>query len=247
MVVVLIALSLLVFLNSGVSSQAVPNIQVPILTKTVLLDGQMTDSTEWSDTSANEFSLVHAGPGEAPVTSTNARIWAKHDGKWLYFLARVDWPKSLGLDSEDQFSVFYYWSRDGKSPWEYRDQTTQITAGTGDYWRNLTIGSSGEQYRDTDVGGQKNVEGRAAYDGEHYWFEFRKPLNSGDGRDWAFVAGKTYGVEGVDGALVFEFASYVLSRYTPFDTTHVTLSICPCAPLATTGAQAWPCTLLQAA
>jgi len=31
------------------------------------------------------------------------------------------------------------------------------------------------------------------FDGLFYWFEIMKPLNSGDGRDWLFEVGGTYG------------------------------------------------------
>jgi len=31
------------------------------------------------------------------------------------------------------------------------------------------------------------------YDGLFYWFEIKKPLNSGDMRDWFFEHGETYG------------------------------------------------------
>jgi hypothetical protein len=38
--------------------------------------------------------------------------------------------------------------------------------------------------------GENNVEGAASHDGAHYWFEFRKELDSGDGYDWSFTPGQ---------------------------------------------------------
>lgn len=47
---------------------------------------------------------------------------------------------------------------------------------------------------DLDKGGENNVEGMGHFDSVFYWFELKKPLNSGDGYDWIFQFEDTYGL-----------------------------------------------------
>jgi hypothetical protein len=60
--------------------------------------------------------------------------------------------------------------------------TTDLCEKTGTVWQN-----------DLDLGGENNVEGMGHFDGVFYWFEIKKPLNSGDGRDWVLPLGETCG------------------------------------------------------
>jgi hypothetical protein len=46
---------------------------------------------------------------------------------------------------------------------------------------------------DKQDGGQNNILGKGKMHDGYYWFEFCKQLNSGDGHDWSFVPGGTYG------------------------------------------------------
>jgi hypothetical protein len=61
-------------------------------------------------------------------------------------------------------------------------QTYDLFNKTGSSWMN-----------DLDKGGENNVEGMGHFDGVFYWYELKKPLNSGDGYDWIFQYEGTYG------------------------------------------------------
>ena len=58
------------------------------------------------------------------------------------------------------------------------------------------IESGGPPLMDADAlpPGENNVEGLGSYDGTHYWFEFRKELDSGDSYDWSLDPGQIYGL-----------------------------------------------------
>lgn len=180
----------------------------------VRLDGKMTQSDEWSDTPENHLSLPCAAScALSDVKTVDFVVWAKHDATWLYILYRVDWPTSRGLENDGTY-LRYCWGRLGGHPWQFCDATLVKPAqfgATGDFWTAYAIRD--DQFDDTELGGQNNVQGTMTHDGAHYWFEFRKPLDSGDGHDWILAVGETYGIEGVDGRMTVEFRRPVGNDY----------------------------------
>lgn len=155
----------------------------------VVLDGQITSPSEWSDTSFVDMQWGLGIPPSSPWI--NARIWSKNDGEWLYFLYRVQWP-SGDIDDYDGAQIGYYWGHYGP-PWDDSDLT--YVGYDGD-----TLDAYGwdetQFYDDTTAipPGENNIQGAATHDGTYYWFEFRKLISSGDGYDWPFQVGETYGL-----------------------------------------------------
>jgi hypothetical protein len=151
----------------------------------VTLDGQISSANEWADT---DFADMDWGLGMPPGPPyVNARVWAKHDATWLYLLYRVEWP-STDTDVVDDGHIACFWGNYGP-PWDYADRgSVRFNGDSGDRygWDDT------QWYRDTDAGGEHNVEGAATHDGTNYWFEFRKELCSGDGYDWCLGSGDTY-------------------------------------------------------
>ena len=151
----------------------------------VTLDGQISSANEWADTNFADMDWGLGMPPGPPYV--NARVWAKHDATWLYLLYRVEWP-STDTDVVDDGHIARFWGNYGP-PWDYADRgSVRFNGDSGDHygWDDT------QWYRDTDAGGEHNVEGAATHDGTNYWFEFRKELCSGDGYDWCLGSGDTY-------------------------------------------------------
>jgi hypothetical protein len=167
---------ILLHLQAGLTSNWLAN--------PVTLDGKMTTQQEWSEAlppAGQDMILLDQSRNEVKAT-----FWMKNDATWLYVLARVERPG--GADANDAAYIDYFWDQ-----WPYGDGSGTTYAGPPtDAWWNVDVNNF---VLDTDATppGQNNVEGAATYDGTYYWFEFRKALNSGDGYDWAFVPGGTYG------------------------------------------------------
>ena len=205
-------------------SQQTPNIQAPLLTQSVRLDGRLSGTEEWSDVPGTSLSIscgnkLCSQAGYRSIRNVQAIVWIKHDGKWLYFLYRVDWPKA-NLTTHDEATIRYSWNTGGENAgipvngkWLYVDEL--FVGGGYDEDKKVVnptwvYTSDVFGYRDDtewSPPGRNDVQGIATYDGEHYWYEFRKPLNSGDGRDWNFTVGRTYGVLGSDGLLEVGFGT----------------------------------------
>ena len=157
---------------------------VPWMNNPVYLDGDTTNSEEWID--ANSVDLIlGTNYGRSPPF-LEARIWGKHNGVNLYLLYRIRFPYEK-YDLRDKAFVYYL-----------------IPEGSGYLVSDMSIvsqlGHAQDLYNLSDTtwvndvpGGENNVEGMGHFDGLFYWFEIMKPLNSGDGRDWLFEVGGTYG------------------------------------------------------
>lgn len=156
----------------------------------VTLDGKITSSTEWSDTSSIDVELGIGEPIGSPFVS--ARIWVKNDGEWLYLLFKVPWPAN-DVDVDDSMGISFYWGP-FVNPWLHFDAgMLELTGYPSDTYR---YNCTGDMIYDTDYSppGENNLEGFATHDGTHYWFEMRKALASGDGYDWTLEPGRTYGL-----------------------------------------------------
>jgi len=150
------------------------------LKSSVTLDGQITSTTEWSDAVPQNLTLPEWGNGAAAVS---AKCWMKNDLNWLYILERVTWSGPTSAKSDSDISYYWDW---WNGVWPHSDMGgVNFDGTTFDMygWDETTW------YNDP----VNNVQGKATYDGTYYWFEFKKPLNSGDGYDWTFVPGETYG------------------------------------------------------
>jgi Zn-dependent metalloprotease len=151
----------------------------------VSLDGRITSPAEWSDAVPQDLTLPKGSSGPDTVP---ARFWMKNDANWLYILERVTWSGPTSARSDGDISYYWDWY-DGK--WPHSDLGGVNFDGTtfdGYGWDETT-------WYDDPV---NNVQGAATHDGTYYWFEFRKALDSGDGYDWTFVPGGTYGTRPPD-------------------------------------------------
>lgn len=176
---------------ANAQSNAMPNLVSAPLQNPVILDGVISSPSEWADATPIMVSLG-VFPGSLPLVApyVPAEVWSKHDSVWVYFLFRIAWP-SNETDKSHTGRVEYFWSKSGT---QYSDLGSVSYANeTHDGYGCCHDGML--FYMDTDAGGKNNVEGAASHDGTHYWFEFRKALNSNDGYDWTLVAGHTYGLQ----------------------------------------------------
>lgn len=190
--IALVALTLcLSVAPTAAASDSLPNLVSAPLQNPVILDGAISSPSEWADVTPITVSLgVFTGSLPLVAPYVPAEIWSKHDSVWVYFLFRITWP-SNETDKSDTGRVEYFWSKSGT---QYSDLGSVSYANeTHDGYGCCHDGTL--FYMDTDAGGKNNVEGATTYDGTHYWFEFRKALNSNDGHDWALVVGHTYGLE----------------------------------------------------
>jgi hypothetical protein len=154
----------------------------------VIIDGKMSNPKEWSDAAHYDFYIGAVWGTEPPFYKM--RLWVKNDQNNVYFLYRVEYPKKQ-WDLNDGGYVNYFWPQnDPDSGWPYSDGSYVSFTGTYDeydwndhYWLEDTANPQG----------QNNVVGKGTMGGRYYWIEFYKPLNSGDGYDWSFVPGGTYG------------------------------------------------------
>ncbi|RLI00990.1 hypothetical protein DRO31_07545 [Candidatus Bathyarchaeota archaeon] len=155
------------------------------LVNPVYLDGDITDAKEWIDAESVELDLGTNYGRSPPFLET--KLWAKNDLNNLYLLYRIEFPYG-SYDLDDQ-AFIYYLIYNGTSGFIATDKSIIGQLGSpqdqydydGSIWTN-------------DVPtGINNVEGMGHYDGTFYWFELKKPLDSGDMCDWLFEIGETYG------------------------------------------------------
>jgi len=174
-----------------------PNIEAPVLTRVVTLDGKITNADEWSDTRETYMTLVQDyTSGLLPIERRYTVIWAKHDGTWLYLLVKV--ARLSADDPNDNCGIIYHRSlgptgSKGKlSDYKFHDLS-------GVNMRDAPIDQYGfdgsRWYNDVADGGTNDVEGFATQDNVSQWFEFRKKLDSGDKHDWTLSPGMTYGLD----------------------------------------------------
>jgi KaiC/GvpD/RAD55 family RecA-like ATPase len=185
----LVALLVLAVVPIEARAQAA-NIDVPVLTNSVILDGQVTYSDEWSDAGRAEVTLQQSGSNYPtyPIVS----ISAKHDARCLYLLYRVALAGRYRAGTTA--SIAYFWGVKIAGNYEHSNMGTLNGSATDDFFGL----KDGVWKRDVDFGGQNNVEGTVGYISDpstpftYYTFEFRKALDSGDGFDWVLSEGLTY-------------------------------------------------------
>ncbi len=152
----------------------------------VAVDGDVSSSSEWSD--ANKIELtIGTNYGRSPPFH-EVTIWAKNNADNLYLLLCIKFDYT-NYDLQDT-AYIYYLIPDQVSGLVFSDKSeTSQLGSTWDY--NDKTGP--DWTNDLDAAGENNVEGMGHFDGLFYWFEIKKPLNSGDGLDWIFLHGETYG------------------------------------------------------
>lgn len=158
----------------------------------VMIDGKFTSTDEWEEATPVDVKIGEYDPG----VDFTMRIWAKNDKKDLYLLYRVVYAISL-YDDADDAGISYFWPEYNLvTGWEYNDASFCSVNPAYEGWTRDYYGWDETRfYKDVEAvpPGENNVEGRGTYDGNYYWFEMKKPLDSGDGYDWTLEPGETYG------------------------------------------------------
>ena len=155
------------------------------LVNPVYLDGDITDAKEWIDAESIELDLGTNYGRSPPFLKT--KIWAKNDLTDLYLLYRIEFPYS-NYDLDDQ-AFIYYLIYDTPTGFIATDKSLVGQLGSPNDQYNF----DGTTWTDDIPTGENNVDGMGHYDGIFYWFEIKKPLDSGDMCDWVFEIGETYG------------------------------------------------------
>ena len=157
----------------------------------MVLDGEMTSEDEWGEASPVDVVVGYYDTG-APYTM---RVWAQNDEKYLYLLYRVQYAEVE--DGSAEGGILYFWPEyHPVAGWEHSDAGSYVVdTRYGGYSDDLYGWDETQFYDDVeaDPPGRDNCEGGGRHDGSYYWFELRKPLDSGDGYDWVFEHGETYG------------------------------------------------------
>lgn len=152
----------------------------------VAVDGDVTFSNEWSDANKIELTLG-TNYGRSPPFQA-VTLWAKNDADNLYLLYCIK-TDFIDYDLGDT-AYIYYLMPDPVSRYIFSDKSETEQLGSTLY---LTDYDGSSWLNDVSLSGENNVEGMGHFDGVFYWFELKKPLNSGDGHDWIFLYDEVYG------------------------------------------------------
>ena len=154
----------------------------------VRIDGKPSSELEWADAACTQskFRIPNYGEGLSWGQGIDVRWWVKNDSKWVYLLVRV--PAQYGEPGGLYFN--HYWPGPYVDHWKNSDGTgvtVNDDAFDGHDWNEVTWKD------DTDFGGKKDTVGKASKDNSYYWFELKKPLDSGDDLDWSWRPGGSSG------------------------------------------------------
>ncbi|MGD0178034.1 MAG: ATPase domain-containing protein [Candidatus Bathyarchaeia archaeon] len=208
--IVILLGSVIPFANASAPAQTIVGtvvpIQVPVLTKSVTLNGAVYGD-EWSDAPETTLTLqCTSGCGQAPVSTLNLAVRLKHDDTWLYFLVQTHWSSALSNLNDVSPDFEYYWSANGYSPYFYANYLWPwgIGSGASEAYRDPT---TQKLVRDHGATQYHVVEAAGAAVGDSLTYEFRALLKSGYPDHWSLTVGGTYGVSGVDGLMFMEFCA----------------------------------------
>ena len=166
----------------------------PFSSTPIQVDGKISSDEEWADAACFDFRM-HYGIYAPNPSYQKIRWWIKNDNQNIMVLVRV--PTELAVQG-----VFadYFWP-EYNGTWPYSDGVFIRASGEA-----LDSGNWDETnwYSDTDINppGTIDVEGAVSQEEEFFWFEFSRPLNSGDPIDWAFEPGQTLGNNPYDNFLI---------------------------------------------
>jgi len=157
----------------------------PFTSAAVQIDGVFSSEEEWADAVCADL-RSHYGINVTNPYYHRIRWWIQNNSTDLFFLARV--PKNLAVRG---VFVNYFWPF-YTGTWEHSDGVFLRLSGEPSDW-GLWDESNWNSDEDMDPPGTVDVEVAIGEDEEYYWFEFRRPLNSGDPNDWALEPGQTIG------------------------------------------------------
>jgi hypothetical protein len=169
-------------------------VEIPYSPRSVQVDGEISSTDEWSDAVCVDLRMHYSVYYDNPNTQ-RVRWWVQNNDQEISFLVRI--PRKLAPIA---IFVNYFWP-EYTGTWAHSDGAyVNIETGIFDYgkWDELQF------YKDEELDPPGTFEVQAAYsdDGEFYWFELAKPLDSGDRYDWALEPGQRIGDNPYDAFLV---------------------------------------------
>lgn len=170
------------------------------LRRPVAIDGEDTDN-EWIDTTPHELTLGINKGKSPPYLET--KLWVKNDATHLYILMKIIYVQKLNPDPHDQAFIYYLWNQDpAAATWNQSDAawTHQLHPA-----EDLCKYDGATWMRDEDNLGQNDAEASGYYDFANYWFEFKKPLSSGEEIDWSMSPGEQFGVNDASDVIFIGF------------------------------------------
>jgi hypothetical protein len=180
-------------LDTGTDLNHFP-ISSPYIDHTVEIDGAITSPAEWAEAQCVDLRM-HYGINVTNPNFHQGRWWIQHDDEAIFFLARI--PAELGFDTA---FVNYFWP-EYVGTWAHSDGISADVEGTvtdNGQWDELQFYDDVEM----DPPGTFDTVGAVTEDADFVWIELRHPLDSGDGYDWVFEPGGTYGNNPYDSVVV---------------------------------------------
>jgi hypothetical protein len=169
-------------------------IESPYGSHPIEVDGEISSIEEWSDAACVDlrmhYSFVASNPNFQQV-----RWWVKNDEEVINFLVRI--PDKLATHG---VFIDYFWP-EYAGAWEHSDGVYINVEG------ELFDHSNWDETRwyedeDLDPPGTIDVNGAVREDDGFYWFEIKRPLNTGDSYDWDLNPGQTVGNNPHDSFLI---------------------------------------------
>lgn len=180
-------------IDSGAPADYYP-VESAFLSQAVVVDGRISSADEWSDATCVDFRMHYS------INATNpdfqrVRWWVKNDRQDLYFLVRI--PAELAARGA---FVDYFWPEYTGS-WAHSDGVyVNVDGEVFDHgqWDEMQW----HEDEDLEPPGAINVEAANSREDDFYWFEIKRPLQSGDGNDWSLAPGQTVGGNPYDSFLI---------------------------------------------
>lgn len=169
-------------------------IQSPLSTASVQVDGEISSAEEWSQAACVDLRMHYSINATNP-THHRIRWWVQNNQEDIFFLVRI--PSNLATRG---IFVDYFWP-EYTGTWEYSDGIyTNIDGLVFDHcnWDEMDWHNDEE----LDPPGTIDVQAAKSMESEYYWFEIKRPLNSGDSYDWALEPGQVVGNNPYDSFLI---------------------------------------------
>ena len=164
-------------------------------TSEIVLDGAATGNGEWGEAEGVFLGLEYAvgSPRRFDPCPLAMVAWFLNDETWLYGLYFVPYDEPPDQGDAGGFMLFR-----GQSCCGIDSDFGTIPYAPGAElgpWDAYGWDTHNQWLADVEASppGTIDIEGMGSFDGSGYWFEWRKRLDSGDGRDWVLRPGQTVG------------------------------------------------------
>lgn len=168
-------------------------IKSPLNSHSIEVDGRISSTEEWSQAACVDLRM-HYSTNVSNPNFQRVRWWVQNDNQYIYFLVRIP----IDLAARGVF-IDYFWPQ-YTGTWAHSDGVFINVDGEfydQGNWDEL------QWYEDVEVDppGTVDGEGASTQDTTYYWFEIKRPLDSGDAYDWSWQPGQTYGNNPLDSIL----------------------------------------------